>query len=146
MIDPLEIARQMTLIDQSLFLKLEPSEFLGGSWNKTGASKLAPNIYNCIVRFNITSRWVIAEILREESQKTRILLLSHFLRVAEVSPSMIFSLPCRSNRRSTSSSSTTTTASSKFTLPWRPTPSIASRRPSLASPRSRSSSPCLLTP
>lgn len=38
LIDPVEIARQMTLIDQALFVKLEPWEFLGGAWMKPDSS------------------------------------------------------------------------------------------------------------
>jgi len=34
MIDPLELARQLTLIDHSLLCKLQPKEFLKQEWMK----------------------------------------------------------------------------------------------------------------
>lgn len=85
-VHPLELARQMSLIDQNLFMKIEMWEFFRQGWNKEDKQILAPNIYNAIVRFNITSRWIQAELLCEEDLKTRILVLKHFLKVAAVRP------------------------------------------------------------
>eukprot|EP01128_Nolandella_sp_AFSM9_P001969 TRINITY_DN12370_c0_g1_i1.p1 TRINITY_DN12370_c0_g1~~TRINITY_DN12370_c0_g1_i1.p1 ORF type:complete len:718 (-),score=92.71 TRINITY_DN12370_c0_g1_i1:96-1982(-) len=45
--------------------------------------EMAPGVYQSIVRFNITSRWVGAEILREEDLQTRVSILRHFIFTAE---------------------------------------------------------------
>lgn len=83
-VHPLELARQMSLIDQDLFMKIETWEFFRQAWNKENKQGNAPNIHNAIVRFNVTSRWIQAELLCEEDLKTRVLVLKHFLKVAAV--------------------------------------------------------------
>lgn len=77
------------------------------------------------MRFNITSRWIQAELLCEEDLKARILTLKHFLKVAAVLLfcwifCVCFLKEAISFACSTSLSSITLTASSKSHLPlWR---------------------------
>ena len=52
LLDPLEIARQMTLIDSSNFRKIRVKELLKQAWCKKGKELRAPNVVHLISRFN----------------------------------------------------------------------------------------------
>jgi son of sevenless-like protein len=51
-ISPLEIARQLTLIEFDLFKKVQPKECLK-NWDKKERELKAPNIHNVTQRFNL---------------------------------------------------------------------------------------------
>lgn len=52
-VDPLEIARQMTLIDESIYKSIGPRECMNQAWNKPDRAKeQAPNIMRMIDKFN----------------------------------------------------------------------------------------------
>jgi hypothetical protein len=65
---PVEVARQMTLMDEALFHRVRAREFLGGAWTKSDAKVRAPNLTKFIEHTNRISNWVVTEIL---SQKTK---------------------------------------------------------------------------
>jgi hypothetical protein len=84
-IDPLEIARQLTLIDHRLLQKITPKEFLNQSWTKEKKESLAPGITQCTKRFNQISYWVATTVLKiKSSEHTRSGLLSRFIQIASV--------------------------------------------------------------
>lgn len=47
---PLEVARQLTLVEYSYYQKIEPKECLNQCWNKPGKETAAPNIIALIER------------------------------------------------------------------------------------------------
>jgi len=49
---PEEVARQITLIDHSLFRAIRPREFLNTAWMKSDKEVRAPGILNMINNFN----------------------------------------------------------------------------------------------
>jgi hypothetical protein len=49
---PEEIARQLTLIEYSLYKKIKPWECLNQNWMKADKENKAPNIIGMITRFN----------------------------------------------------------------------------------------------
>ena len=51
-LDPVEIARQLTLIDYELFQRIRPSEFNNLAWTKKNKEVDAPNLIRMIRRFN----------------------------------------------------------------------------------------------
>lgn len=67
-LSPIEVARQMTLMDEALFHRVRAKEFLGGAWTKKDAKVRAPNLTKFIEHTNRISNWVVTEIL---SQKTK---------------------------------------------------------------------------
>ena len=81
---PLEIARQLTLIEFELYAAIRPSECLSQNWNTKQKERLAPNILKCISHFGKISSWVNSEILKctELSKRTETLKL--FIDIAEV--------------------------------------------------------------
>ena len=81
-IHPLEIARQLTLIETEIFRKIVPRECMGLAWSKKDAKDRAPNILTMINRFNIVSNWIVSEIVRQETHKLRVDVLAHFIEIA----------------------------------------------------------------
>lgn len=81
-IDPLEIARQLTLIEYDLYNKIMPKECLGQGWNKEQKETNSPHIYQLIQRFNMMGKWVVSEIVKETDTTKRGKLIEHFLGIA----------------------------------------------------------------
>lgn len=68
--DPLEIARQMTILEYMRYRRIQPRECLNQQWNlkdKEKAKELAPHIFEIIHLFNTASKWVAWEILNQVS-------------------------------------------------------------------------------
>jgi son of sevenless-like protein len=54
-LDPLEIARQLTLIEYSIFKTIQPKEFLNQGWSKSKKEINSPSILSMIRLFNKVS-------------------------------------------------------------------------------------------
>ncbi|KAL6054788.1 Son of sevenless 1 [Balamuthia mandrillaris] len=81
--DPLEVARQLTLIEYNLYKSIKPQECLNQAWTKKATRDTnAANIMAMITRFNAVSRWVATEIVKAESLKLRIDTLTMFIQIA----------------------------------------------------------------
>eukprot|EP01107_Rhizomastix_libera_P014658 TRINITY_DN480_c0_g1_i1.p1 TRINITY_DN480_c0_g1~~TRINITY_DN480_c0_g1_i1.p1 ORF type:complete len:966 (-),score=285.56 TRINITY_DN480_c0_g1_i1:142-3039(-) len=81
-IDPVEIARQLTLIEYNLYMKIRPQECLGCAWSKKDKEVTSPNILAMTKRFNQVSNWVSFTIVDEESFVRRTNLVRKFVRTA----------------------------------------------------------------
>jgi hypothetical protein len=67
-LEPVELARQMTLLDSELLRKIGPFELIGVAYGaKSGAQLRAPNLLAMIARFNCTSNFVVATHRRREA-------------------------------------------------------------------------------
>ncbi|RKP21264.1 ras GEF, partial [Rozella allomycis CSF55] len=73
-LDPLELARQLTLIDQNIFNKIRVKSLI---------EKHDQDVSNMIQRFNFVTQWVITEILSSTSIKERSRCLRHFILTAQ---------------------------------------------------------------
>ncbi|BFZ55317.1 cell division cycle-related protein [Savitreella phatthalungensis] len=73
-VDPLEIARQLTILESSLYAKIQPMECLEKVW--TG------NIKDLIRQTNEITAWVAEAILYQLDPKKRVALIRHFIHVA----------------------------------------------------------------
>lgn len=98
-IAPLELARQMTLIESEIFSLLKPSEFLHSAWNSKrkevrgsewrenvftdpqNQQALAANLTLLTSRFNQFASWVSSLILAEKNAKDRGHLIEYFIMV-----------------------------------------------------------------
>jgi hypothetical protein len=78
-----EIARQLTLISNQLFSKIEYKEILTGNWSKKDKHILAPNVMKIIDRSNKLSYWVIEEILSYDKKLKRAAAIEKFLLTAK---------------------------------------------------------------
>ncbi|ORY87394.1 hypothetical protein BCR35DRAFT_330390 [Leucosporidium creatinivorum] len=81
-IDPLELARQLTIMDGRLFARITPQECLGKAWPKQYGSE-APNISAMIDMSNAVTRWVTETILQQDDLKKRANIVKQFILVAE---------------------------------------------------------------
>ncbi|KAM0789291.1 hypothetical protein ACM66B_000131 [Microbotryomycetes sp. NB124-2] len=81
-VDPLEIARQISIMDGKLFTKITPQECLGKAWPREYGSD-SPNISAMIDMSNAVTRWVTETILQQEETKKRAAIIKHFILIAE---------------------------------------------------------------
>ncbi|KAJ1928155.1 hypothetical protein IWQ60_002322 [Tieghemiomyces parasiticus] len=81
-IEPLEIARQLTLMDSALFGALRPHELIGQEFSKKDLG-VATNVRAMTARSNRITAWVVVSVLAEPELKRRTTVLKFFLRVAD---------------------------------------------------------------
>ncbi|CAI2180023.1 2452_t:CDS:2, partial [Funneliformis geosporum] len=82
-LDPLEIARQLTLIESKLYNKILPVECLNKAWSKDEGDYAAVNIKAMIVNSNQITGWVAESVLDQLEIKKRCLCIKHFVAVAD---------------------------------------------------------------
>ncbi|KAL6047941.1 cell division cycle-related protein [Balamuthia mandrillaris] len=78
---PLEVARQMTLVDHAVFRCISPTELYKCAWAKGDKTKAA-NVQLLTERFNKVCSWVATEIISTANPKLRVEVLSRFIQVA----------------------------------------------------------------
>lgn len=86
-IDPTEFARQLTIIESRLYAKIKPTECLNKTWGKKlGADEADPaaNVKALILHSNQLTNWVAEMILTQSDVKRRVVVIKHFVTVAEV--------------------------------------------------------------
>ena len=87
-VDPTEFARQLTIIESRLYGKLRPTECLNKTWNRKlapGEPDAAPNVKALILHSNQLTNWVAQMILTQTDVKRRVIVIKHFVNVADVS-------------------------------------------------------------
>lgn len=82
--DPLEVARQLTLIEYDLFKSITSQECLGQAWNKADHETLAPNLTAITKHFNTFTLWVCTEVVREEKVASRAKSIAKFIVITKV--------------------------------------------------------------
>ncbi|RKP13932.1 ras guanine nucleotide exchange factor domain-containing protein [Piptocephalis cylindrospora] len=82
-IDPLEIARQLTLMDSQTYRRIRPTEWLGKAWSNADNPSAAPNMKSMIVASNHLTVWLIESILTEDDIRKRCAIIRHFTAVGE---------------------------------------------------------------
>ncbi|KIW33201.1 uncharacterized protein PV07_00071 [Cladophialophora immunda] len=85
-IDPKEFARQLTIIESKLYGKIKPVECLAKTWerkSKSDSSDTAPNVQALILHSNQLTNWVSAMILGQSEVKKRVVIIKHFVLIAE---------------------------------------------------------------
>ncbi|KAJ3074393.1 hypothetical protein HDU98_011368 [Podochytrium sp. JEL0797] len=71
-IDPLELARQLTLMEAELFVQIKPRELLDMAWMKDNKELKSPNITKMVHWSNHVVQWLATEVLSvKESHKLR---------------------------------------------------------------------------
>lgn len=86
-IDVVEFARQLTIIESKLYGKIKPTECLNKTWQKKigdGESEPAPNVKALILHSNQLTNWVAEMILTQLDVKKRVVVIKHFVSVADV--------------------------------------------------------------
>lgn len=78
-----EIARQLMLVDFSVFSKIRPREFLDNAWSGKSKDSKAPNIVRMIAHFNKVCSWVQTTVLGSPTTSGRAKLIQSFIKMAE---------------------------------------------------------------
>jgi son of sevenless-like protein len=87
-IDVTEFARQLTIIESRLYAKIKPTECLNQTWSKKvpeGEPEPAPNVKALILHSNQMTNWVAEMILQQGDVRRRVVVIKHFIAVADVS-------------------------------------------------------------
>ncbi|CAG8534743.1 7445_t:CDS:10, partial [Diversispora eburnea] len=82
-LDPLEIARQLTIIESRLYNKIKPVECLNKAWSKSEDEKNDDEEPAQNIKAMIVNRWVAESILNQPEVKKRCALIKHFVAVAD---------------------------------------------------------------
>ncbi|PKX99455.1 putative cell division control protein Cdc25 [Aspergillus novofumigatus IBT 16806] len=85
-IDPTEFARQLTIIESRLYSKIRPIECLNKTWQKkVGPDEPEPatNVKALILHSNQLTNWVAEMILTQSDVKKRVVVIKHFVNVAD---------------------------------------------------------------
>lgn len=86
-IDPTEFARQLTIIESRLYSKIRATECLNKTWQKkVGPDEPEPasNVKSLILHSNQLTNWVAEMILAQGDPKKRVVVIKHFVNVADV--------------------------------------------------------------
>ncbi|KAJ3264561.1 hypothetical protein HK104_006452 [Borealophlyctis nickersoniae] len=81
-VDPLELARQLTIMESRLFCAIDPSELVGQEWAKKDR-RSAMNVRGMTVLSTKITQWVAATILSEPDVKRRYIILKHFVKIGD---------------------------------------------------------------
>ena len=87
-IDATEFARQLTIIESRLYGKIKPTECLNKTWQKKVSPEEpepAANVKALILHSNQLTNWVAEMILTQADVKKRVIVIKHFVSVADVS-------------------------------------------------------------
>jgi hypothetical protein len=83
-VEPLELARQLTIIDFKLYSAIRPIECLDKAWSRDDETgKTAINVKASILFCNQVTAWVSDSILSQHEAKKRAAILKHWVQVAE---------------------------------------------------------------
>ncbi|KAH9883572.1 ras guanine nucleotide exchange factor domain-containing protein [Xylariomycetidae sp. FL2044] len=85
-IDVTEFARQLTIIESKLYAKIKPTECLNKTWQKKvgeNEPEPAPNVKALILHSNQMTNWVAEMILAQMDVKKRVVVIKHFVSVAD---------------------------------------------------------------
>jgi hypothetical protein len=82
--NPVELARQLTLLEFQIFKGINGREFLDSNWKKKEKQALAPNISKLTQWSNSVISWMISEILSVKDLKNRAATLQKLISVGDV--------------------------------------------------------------
>lgn len=82
-VDPLEIARQMTLMESTAYHRIRANEFQRTAWTRKNANVIAPNLSKVIQMSNHFSNWIITELLRQKTYEQMAELIIKFVKVGK---------------------------------------------------------------
>eukprot|EP01084_Bolivina_argentea_P300533 518239_1 len=80
--DPINIAQQLTLLDNKIFNKIESRECIQQKWKSKNKNMKAPNILDMIAQFNDINKWVQISILKANTVKNRKRILKKMIIMA----------------------------------------------------------------
>ncbi len=89
-IDPVELARQITIMENSLFCCIRPNEMIGQEFKKKVGTSLAIHVKAMIQTSTQITSWISDTILNETDAKKRAHVLKYWIKVGDVSISTVY--------------------------------------------------------
>ena len=83
-VDALEIARQLTIIDSKLFIRITADECLSKAWPKKFKNNIMPNFKAIADMSNLVTGWVAMAIVSQPDVRRRAAVVKHFIAIADV--------------------------------------------------------------
>ncbi|KAI8802580.1 ras guanine nucleotide exchange factor domain-containing protein [Cladochytrium replicatum] len=83
-LDPVEVARQLTLLESQIFYRIQPFELMNQEWAKTVGTSMAVNVKEMASLSTKMTGWVAETIVLEKDLKKRAAILKNFIRIGEV--------------------------------------------------------------
>ena len=80
-----ELAEQLAVQESHLLKRVQPGELQGLPFAKKEKATLAPNVVGLINHFNVMSRWVCTQVVRQPTVRERARCLRLFIAFARVS-------------------------------------------------------------
>lgn len=85
-IDATEMARQLTILEYKYYARIKPAECLNKSWQRKSQDDPGTNVNSMILHSNQLASWVGGAILKHSEIKKRVMLIKHFINIADVQP------------------------------------------------------------
>ncbi|KIV87709.1 hypothetical protein PV11_03238 [Exophiala sideris] len=85
-IDPMEFARQLTIMESKLYGKIKAVECLAKTWTKkseAGKDETGQNLQALILHANQLTNWTAEMILSQTEVKKRVIVTKHFITIAD---------------------------------------------------------------